>query len=251
MKVIIISQARLGSSRFPNKIIKKINNKTLLQIHIERIKKCKKINGICIATTSNKEDEVICEIAKKLNIDFYKGSENDVLDRYFNAAKIMEADLIVRLTSDCPLIDPELIDKIIGKAIDKNLDYFSNILIEKFPDGQDIEVFKFSALKITWENATILSDREHVTPFMRKNSSFNNGSLFSSANYNCNNDYNFVRLTVDEISDFIVIKKIIDVLGDKLDWKTYANYYINNPEVHLLNRNVKRNEGYEKSIKND
>tara|TARA_B110000196_G_scaffold315819_1_gene326087 strand:- start:455 stop:1210 length:756 start_codon:yes stop_codon:yes gene_type:complete len=249
MRVVLITQARLGSSRLPNKVLKKINNKTLLQIHIERIKKCKNINDICIATTINKEDLEICKIAKKLKVNYYKGSEKDVLDRYYKAAKKMDADLIVRVTSDCPLIDSKLIDEIIQKAIKKQLDYYSNVLVESFPDGQDVEVFKFDTLKRAWENAILLSDREHVTPFIKNNSTFKRGSLFTSDNYFSDINYNLVRLTVDEKCDYDVIKKIIDNLGDSLDWKSYADYYVNNKEINIINGKIKRNEGYKKSMK--
>ena len=141
MKIIAITQARTGSTRFPNKIMNKIGDETLLSIHINRIKKAKKINSIIIATTNKKNDDVIKQQADKLNVNCFRGDEDDVLDRFYQAAKIHNPDYVVRLTSDCPLIDPILIDEIIKATISSNVDYCSNTLIESYPDGQDIEVF--------------------------------------------------------------------------------------------------------------
>jgi len=248
MKVVVITQARLGSTRFPNKILKKIKGETLLGIHVNRIKKCKAVSAICIATTNKVQDSVISDLAKAFDVHCFKGSEDDVLDRYYCAAQKMNADLIVRLTADCPLIDPVLIDEIVKKAKQELVDYYTNTLIENFPDGQDVEVFTFAALKEAWINAKLLSDREHVTSYIRNNSSFNGGSIFTSDNYYCDKNYNSVRLTVDEEVDFKVIEHIINDIGVNENWKTYAEYYLSKKKISLLNNNITRNEGYQKSI---
>ena len=206
---------------------------------------------ICIATTDKDQDATICNVAKLLNVNCFRGSEDDVLDRYYKAAKKMEADLIVRLTSDCPLIDPILIDEIVEQAKQKSIDYYTNILIENFPDGQDIEVFTFKALEKAWKDAKLLSEREHVTPYIRNNSTFNGRSIFTSDNHYCDKNYNSVRLTVDEQADFKVIEYIINNIGINRDWQTYAEYYLDNIEISSLNNDILRNKGYQKSIEYD
>ena len=244
MKIIAITQARTGSSRFPYKIIKTINNETLLSIHINRIKKAKKINSIVIATTNKKNDDIIKNEADKLNVNCFRGDEDDVLDRFYQAAKIYEPDHIVRLTSDCPLIDGYLIDEVIQKFLDTKSDYCSNTLIESYPDGQDIEVFTFESLKKAWEESFLKSEREHVTPYIK-----NNQKHFKLMNFHSNNmKYKKVRMTVDEPSDFKVITILAERLGLNDTWKNYTNLYLNDPKIHVINNSIMRNEGYLKSI---
>ena len=222
----------------------KIGDETLLSIHINRIKKAKKINSIIIATTNKKNDDVIKQQADKLNVNCFRGDEDDVLDRFYQAAKIHNPDYVVRLTSDCPLIDPILIDEIIKATISSNVDYCSNTLIESYPDGQDIEVFTFSALKKAWKESVLKSEREHVTPFMKKN--------FKSINIHSNNmEFNKVRMTVDEPNDLVVINKLVDKLGLNENWQNYTKLYLNDKNISNSNASIIRNEGYLKSIKND
>ena len=251
MSVVVITQARSGSTRLPNKVLKEIEGKSLLQIHIDRIKKAKLVDDIYIATTDNESDNVIEELAKELQVKFYRGSEDDVLDRFYQTIKNVNPDFIVRLTSDCPLIDPKLIDEVVKEAKSQSLDYYSNGLVENYPDGQDIEVIKFTALEKAWKEATLQSEREHVTPYIRKNSTFFGESLFSSNNHNLDKSYSHVRLTVDEDKDFEVIKLLINDLGLDKDWRTYTYYYLNNENINTLNKNIVRNEGYLKSINKD
>ncbi|MCK0108283.1 glycosyltransferase family protein [Flavobacteriaceae bacterium S0825] len=251
MKVVVVTQARSGSTRLPNKVLLKIEGKTLLQIHIDRIKQATQVDDIFIATTTEIEDDIIANLAEGLEVKYHRGSENDVLDRFYKTVKDIKPDFIVRLTSDCPLIDPQLLDEVIIKAKEEDLDYYANIIKELYPDGQDIEVFKFSALEKAWRETNLKSDREHVTPYIRNNSSYLGGTMFKSNNHGLEQNYNHVRLTVDEPQDFEVIKKIIEDLDLDKDWKTYADYYLNNPEIKVLNDKITRNEGYQKSIDQD
>jgi len=251
MKTIVVTQARSNSTRLPNKVLMKIQDKTLLQIHLDRIKQAKSVSEVIIATTINKIDDVIVDLANNLKVEVYRGSENDVLDRFYKAVMDKKPDFVVRLTSDCPLIDPQLLDEMIDTAKQKNLDYYSNILHERYPDGQDIEIFTFKALETAWKKAELNSDREHVTPFIRINSSFNGGELFTSANHNLKEDYSQVRLTVDEPKDFEVMELIIGNLGLEKDWKAYADYYLENEDIKKINGSIVRNEGYLKSLKED
>jgi len=252
MKIIAVTQARLGSTRLPKKVMKKINGKTLLEIHIHRIMKSSLINSIIIATTSKKEDDIINKEADKLNIKCYRGNENDVLDRYYNAVKNENPDYIVRLTSDCPLIDGKLIDKIIFEAINNKVDYCSNTLIESYPDGQDIEVFTYQALKKAWKESKLKSEREHVTPYIKKNSNFYNLKKFKVKNVALKHSaYVNVRITIDEIEDFAVIKMLIDKLGFNDNWESYAKLYVENKNIYNNNIHISRNEGYLVSLEKD
>lgn len=248
MKIIAITQARTGSSRFPKKILNKINGKSLLQIHIDRIKQSTLINEIIIATTNKERDNIIAEIAKSLGVQSFRGSENDVLDRFYKSVENSSPDFIVRLTSDCPLIDGQLIDEIINNALQKNLDYYSNILLPTYPDGQDIEVIKFSSLKKAWESAKLNSDREHVTPYIKSNSTFMSKNFFTAENHEHKEDYNSVRMVVDYPEDLKVIELLIKSIGTNATWKEYAEIYLSDKAIKSYNIEIKRNEGYKFSI---
>jgi len=251
MKIIAITQARCGSTRLPNKVLKEIKGETLLGIHLNRILKSKKIDQLLVATTTDAADDAIEKVADDMGLPFYRGSVNNVLDRYYQAAKKHNPDWVVRLTSDCPLIDASLIDKIIDKAIELDVDYCSNTLDPTYPDGMDTEVFKYSALEKAWHEAGLNSEREHVTPYIHKNSSFHHKSLFTSYNYANDVNYGNVRLTVDEPADFEVIKHVVENLGLDKGWKIYADYYLEDKTINELNGNITRNEGYTASLKKD
>lgn len=250
LKTILITQARTGSSRLPGKVLKEIEGRSLLQIHLERLKKCKSVSEIVVATTTKEEDKQIYTKAIEWGFSASRGSEWDVLDRFYKAVYDKNASWIIRVTSDCPLIDPMLVDEVVEFAILSNADYCSNSLIEQFPDGQDVEVFKFSALKKAWECAKINSEREHVTPYIKKNSDANGGNLFSAINFPCDFDYSKIRMTVDEIIDFELISTLINNLGSDKSWKEYTNYIIEN-ELTKINGSIIRNEGYFNSLIND
>lgn len=250
IKTILITQARTGSSRLPGKVLKEIGGKSLLQIHLERLKQCAKVSEIIVATTTDAADTILFDKAIEWGFSAYRGSESDVLDRFYQAVYLKNADWIVRVTSDCPLIDPVLVDKVIDFVQKNDMDYGSNGLIEHFPDGQDVEVFKFSALEQAWKNAKLLSEREHVTPYIRNNSDFNGGKLFTAINFPCEFDFSKVRMTVDEISDFEVIEILVNNLGTEKTWMDYVNYIIDQ-DLNKINNKIIRNEGLLKSLKND
>ena len=245
-KIIIITQARVGSSRLPSKVLLPLAGDTLLGIHLKRLKKSKLASSVEVATTFEDKADQIVSIAKQNGVKYFQGSMENVLDRFYQAVKFKKPDYIVRVTSDCPLIDGSLIDRIISMAIKNKLDYCSNTLIERFPDGQDIEVISWNAFKYTWEHAKTNLQLEHVTPFIRENTNFNGEKLFSSMNFECENDYNHIRMTVDEPDDFKAIELLISDLGANQNWKTYTEYIINNPEK-FLNQQIQRNEGYLRS----
>lgn len=248
--ITLITQARTGSTRLPQKVLLTINKKELLKIHLDRLANSKLVSHIVVATTDHINDDVIFDKCNEWGYHVVRGSENDVLDRYHKASLEYPSDYIVRVTSDCPLIDPKLVDQVIQFTIDNKLDYCSNTLIEHYPDGQDIEVFTSDALQKAWENAKLASEREHVTPYIKLNSTFYDKYEFVSANYNSPADYNSIRMTVDEKLDFDLIQTVIENLGITSSWQEYTDYIITN-NLQKINNNIIRNEGYLKSVAKD
>lgn len=242
-KVILITQARMGSTRFPEKVLKKIDQDELLSIHLKRLSRTKKVNSIIVATTFEEGVEQIIKISKKNNALTFQGSTRDVLSRFYNAALAEQADYLVRVTSDCPLIDPELVDNVIEFTIENQLDYCSNMMIQNYPDGQDVEVFTFDALKMAHQNAQLDSEREHVTPYIVKNSTFKGGAMFKSTDYPSAKNYNHIRMTVDEVEDYNAIRKLTKKLGIYASWESYTKYILENIE-DFTNQRIIRNEGY-------
>lgn len=217
--VVAIIQARMGSTRLPNKSLMDIDGKTALEFMIDRVRKSKLVDDIVIATTINQEDDVIENLCINNKINCYRGSENDVLDRYYQSAKKYKAKIVVRLTSDCPLIDPDLIDETINIFINKKVDYASNAVPpdkKKYPDGSDVEVFSFNALQRSWVEAKDLKDREHVTFYMwDKRDNFNTIMLDNE------HDWGKYRITVDYIEDLELVRNIVKKLNDNnLDGST-------------------------------
>lgn len=212
-KVVAIIQARMGSTRFPGKILKRVQGKTLLEIQLERLKHSTLIQQIVIATTTQEQDNLVVDLCKQLDIDFYRGSEEDVLSRYYEAAVAFKANVIVRLTSDCPLIDPIIVDEVISSYLSKidSIDYVSNTLERTYPRGLDTEVFSFKALEKTYKEAVLQSDREHVTAYI-----YSNPNMFRIDQVKGRDDYGNFRWTVDTPEDFELIHRILkELYGDK------------------------------------
>ena len=231
MKVVCLVQARVGSTRLPGKILKEICGKTILHHEIDRLKKCKEIDEIVIATTDKEDDDKIVNEAKKLSVKYFRGSENDVLSRFYYAAKENNADIVVRVTSDCPCIDFEILDKMLiyfkEKYKEKQVDYLSNTIKRTYPRGYDIEIFTFSALEKSYINAEKEYEREHVTPYI-----YDKTNNFLKLSFENKDDYSEYRVTLDTIEDFIVIKNIFENLY-------YKNPYFKlNDVVQYLNDNL-------------
>lgn len=250
MKILAITQARVGSTRLPGKVLKTIKGESLLEIHLKRLLLSKKISKLIVATTHEDGVEKIIKIADDLNVSVFQGNLYDVLDRFYQAALPEQPDWVVRITSDCPLLDSKLVDEVIDFAIENNLDYASNCLMQTYPDGQDVEVFKFNALEMAWNLSTLNSDREHVTPFIRNHKNDNGESFFKVSDYPYHENLQHIRMTVDEQNDFVVIEKLIEDLGTDKTWEEYVDYILSQ-KIDLLNSNIIRNEGYIKSIKSD
>lgn len=251
MKILAITQARYGSTRLPAKILKEVGGMTLLEIHLLRILKSKLISKLKVATTTEEGAEYIINIADKVGVESYQGSVDDVLDRFYQTAKTEHPDYVVRITSDCPLIDPAIIDKVIERCVESDCDYVSNVLEPTYPDGMDVEVFRFSALERAWHEAVLKSEREHVTPYIWKNSSVKGGKLFKSINVANDVDWSKERITVDTADDFALVKNLIDHLGIERSCSEYVAYLNSHKDIKAINQHYSRNEGYDKSILND
>lgn len=247
--ILAILQARVSSTRLPKKVLKPILGVPMLLREIERVKHSKLINRLIVAMSDDLTDDPLEELCKKNSIWYFRGNLNDVLDRFYQAALTCHPDHIVRLTGDCPLIDPHLIDQLIRFYIDGNFDYASNALEPTFPDGLDAEVFSFYALEKAWKEAKLPSQREHVTPFI-----YNKSGLFRVGSFKGSHDRSKLRWTVDEPEDFVFVENIYQELyPDRPNFLTGDILRIleKRPELLSLNRRIKRNEGYQKSLEND
>ena len=250
MKVLLITQARIGSTRLPGKVLLPIGEETLLSVHLSRLRECTTVNQIVVATTFEDGVQSLIDICREAEVDCIQGSLEDVLDRFYQASIEYQPDLVVRVTSDCPLLDSRVVDKVVRKAIETNVDYCANIITEDFPDGQDVEVFKFSALERAWNDATLMSEREHVTPYIRNNSDLKGGELFTAYDVKCHSNFNSIRMTVDEKADLIAMRRLIDELGVASTWEEYVEYIIKHFDS-IGNTDIIRNEGYQKSLTKD
>ncbi len=234
--ITAIIQARMGSSRLPKKVLMKMGNHIMLKYMIDRVIKSKLIEEIVVATSVNELDDEIENFCLSNNINCFRGSEDDVLDRYYMAAKKYKSSTIVRLTADCPLIDPEIIDKTIKLFNTEKVDYASNAVppdIKKYPDGSDVEVFNFNNLELAWKNVKDPKDREHVTFYFWK---YNNN--FSLALLKNIYDWGNYRITVDYVEDFQLVTHVIEFLDkNNLDGslKEVIDFLDSNPQIKKIN----------------
>lgn len=239
MKTVIISQARMTSTRLPGKVLKEVLGKPLLAYHIERLQKTKKADAVIVATTVNATDEPIVELCGRLNITCFRGSEDDVLSRYYHAAYEAQADIVVRVTSDCPLIDPVVVDKVIDTftACDE-CNYASNTLVRTYPRGMDTEVFSFVALEQAFKEAAALPEREHVTPYI-----YNHPEIYRLKNVLYRQDESRHRWTVDTDHDFVLIEKIIkELYPNKPDFalEDVLALFDRHPDWYYINAHVEQ-----------
>lgn len=248
MDILAIIQARMGSSRLPDKVLKDLAGKPVLWHVVNRVKKSKLINEVVVATTYRKEDLAIVEYCASQRTAVYVGSDEDVLERYYQAARLYKPVNVVRVTADCPLIDAKVIDTVIQEHLKSDCDYTSNTLEDTFPDGLDCEVFKFTALEQACQNAKLVSEREHVTPYIRKNKQYKKHSVTDSE------DHSLERWTLDTDRDYAFLTRVFEELyKDNPEFDTNDVYALLNrcPDIRKLNAGIIRNEGYLKSLEND
>lgn len=241
----------MGSTRLPGKVLMSLCKKPLLYHLIERVKRAKFIDRVIIATTEKAEDDRIEKFGKQVGIDVFRGNAEDVLDRYYRCAKKFGGDVIVRITGDCPFIDPAIIDETIKCFLDNNFDYVSNAYpVPSYPDGLDVEVFTFEALESAWRKAGLSSEREHATSYIWKNMD----KIFSLGSVKYPIDLSGKRWTVDNKADFKFASEIYDNLYSRkpfFDMNDILQLLKRKPELEDINKGIGRNEGYAKSLKGD
>ncbi len=242
-----IIQARMGSTRLPGKVMQKIDNiSTVLDYVINQIKFSKRIEKIIVATTNLIEDNVICENLDLQKIEFFRGSSEDVLDRYYQCSKKFSLDNIVRITADNPLIDPNIVDFVIDEYKNKKYDYVSNTLHRTFPYGTEVVDFSFKSIENAWHNEKKKSEIEHVTPFI-----YNPENKFSTMNIEYQEDISHLRYTVDRIEDLNIVKEIIKNVSTRpILIQDVVEIYKKRSEIFKINKNVKH-DGYLSSLKKD
>lgn len=249
MKIVGIVQARMSSTRLPGKVLKPLAGRPMLERLVERLLEARLIDGIVIATSDQAEDDPIEVLARETGVGCFRGSMTDVLDRYYQAACRFKAGHVVRITGDCPLIDPEIIDAVLEVHLKGGFDYSTNTWVLTYPDGLDTDVMQFSALEQAWLEAQLPSEREHVTPYIR-----NHPEIFSRGEVEGEHDYSGLRWTVDEPEDYEFVSRIYDLLHPgkpTFGWRDVLSLLEEQPQLNAINTHISRNEGYEKSLKLD
>lgn len=246
MKVVAIVQARMGSGRLPGKVLADICGRPLITRLIERVRGTPDINRVVVATTTEPADDVLSTFCEHNSVPVYRGSVDNVLDRFWKCAQQHKAEFIVRVTADDPLKDPEIIKHALDLCSSSpEVDYASNTLEPTYPEGLDIEVVRYRALERAANEATLLSEREHVTPYIWKNP-----DRFVLRGFRMKPDLSHWRWTVDKPADLELIRKIYTQFFDDplVDYRTIIAWLNDHPELLAINSGTIRNEGYIKSI---
>jgi len=237
VKVVAVIQARMGSTRLPGKVLKDLCGDTVLARTVSRARRAVLLTDIVIATTTTLADDAIVLESQRLGCNVFRGSEQDVLDRYYCAAQESKADVVVRITSDCPLIDPEVSDRTIRAFLNGDADYASNVLDRTYPRGLDTEVMSFSALEIAWRDAREPFQREHVTPFLHQNP-----QRFKLLSVTGDEDYSHHRWTLDVPEDLKFLRAVYSrrVDANDLSWRDVLGILEREPQLVSINRNIKQ-----------
>jgi spore coat polysaccharide biosynthesis protein SpsF len=235
MKIIAIVQARMGSTRLPGKVLMDLGGDTVLSRVVRRLRRARLVNEIVVATTTGPNDDAIVLETQRLAVPNFRGSEDDVLDRYYHASQEAGAAAVVRITSDCPLIDPELVDETIKLFLDERADYASNVLHRKFPRGLDTEVFTMAALGQAWRDASEPHQREHVTPYL-----YEHPEMFRLVSEHGQADYSSYRWTLDTKADLCLLRAIYTRFDnqDTFRWREVVALMESEPNLAQLNSHV-------------
>src|SRR5262245_53958404 len=247
MNVLAILQARATSSRLPQKVLQPILGRPMLAHQLDRVRRARTLDALVVATSTDPSDDAIHALCRSENVDCFRGSLQDVLDRFYQAALPRRPGAIARLTGDCPLVDPALIDRVVEFFRAEPFDLAATA--ETYPDGLDVEVFRFDALADAWRRATAAPDREHVTLFVRRQPGRYRVGMYPSTN-----DLSHVRLTVDEPEDFELVRRIYEALYPRQPAFTtddILELLTARPELAAINRGIRRNEGLERSLAGD
>jgi spore coat polysaccharide biosynthesis protein SpsF len=235
LKVVAIIQARMGSTRLPGKVLMDIDGETVLARCVNRLRSARLINEWLVATTDSAPDDAIVAECRKNAVAVSRGDQDDVLDRYFRAAQLAKADVVVRITSDCPLIDPEITDRTVAAFLDAKPDYASNSLVRTYPRGLDTEVMSFVALERAWQQARKPYEREHVTPYI-----YEHPDEFKLLSVTGEIDYSGHRWTVDTAEDLEFVRAVYARLktNPTFSWRDVLAVLEREPELVELNRSI-------------
>ena len=239
MRVVAVVQARMGSTRFPGKVMQPVRGTPMIGILLQRLARARRVHEIVVATSVDPRNAPLAEYVCGLGYAVHEGSENDVLGRYYDAAREARADVVIRVTGDCPLIDPGVVDQVVERFLAGGLDYVSNVAPPTYPDGLDTEVFSFAALARAHREARAPHEREHVTPYLREQPSFRRANVTAPA------DESAQRWTVDEPTDYKVIHRIFEHFDPRRDftWEEVVTLSKTKPELFAANKNLERNAG--------
>ena len=239
MKIVCIVQARVGSTRLPNKVMKAIGGAPMIELLLARLSRSKEIDQIIVATSVDPRNKVLAEHVRRLGYACELGSENDVLNRFINAGTAHDADVVVRITGDCPLADPTLVDECVRRFRLADVDYFSNTSPATYPDGLDVEVVKMAALVRAAQDSDSTYDHEHVTPYVRDSGYFSTGSMKNEK------DLSSLRWTVDEMADFEVVSSVFAHFAPDIhfNWSQVLELQMSTPQLFKVNNHIQRNEG--------
>jgi spore coat polysaccharide biosynthesis protein SpsF (cytidylyltransferase family) len=245
--IVGIVQARMGSSRLPGKALMDIGGHPMLWRVVSRARHASTLDEVVVATTPLEADDTIAAFCAHNGIPCFRGSDDDVLDRYYHAALEHHAETIVRITADCPLLDPAVIDQVVNRFLSGAFDYVSNTDPPTYPDGLDTEVFSFAALERAWKEAHWQSEREHVTPYLKKHPEW-----FRKANVTHDTDLSNQRWTVDEWADLAFVRAVVAALPTETsDLETLLALLRARPELRDVNAEFTRDEGYARSLRED
>ena len=235
MKVVAIIQARMGSTRLPGKVLQDLEGETVLARVVTRLRRARLINEFLVATTDRAADDAIVKECRSLAVSVFRGDQDDVLDRYFRAAQLAKAEVVVRITSDCPLIDPEITDKTIAAFLEARPDYASNSLVRTYPRGLDTEVMSLATLGRAWQEARKPYEREHVTPYV-----YEHPAEFKLLSVTGDADYSAHRWTVDTPEDLEFVRAIYSRLkgNPTFGWRDVLEVLDCEPGLMELNRSV-------------
>ena len=246
-RVAVFIQARMGSTRLPGKVLMPLAGRPVLEHVIERVK-ASGVGEPFVVTTFSAKDLPIVAYCAEHGIRVFCGSENDVLDRFWQAAKLLEIEHVVRITADCPILDPEVVRRVVDVHLESGADYSSNVQVETFPDGLDAEVFSKASLKKAWYEAKLPSEREHVTPYIRKNP-----EIFAHSDVRNDEDLSGMRWTLDNSDDYEFLTAIFSELKEcsGFGMSDVLRVLRGRPGIASINGGIMRNEGYEKSLRED
>jgi len=244
MKVVAIIQARMSSSRLPGKVLLPLAGKPVLAHVVQRTHACRNVDLVVVATSTDPSDDAINTWCQENKVLCFRGSLHDVLDRYYQAAKLHEAQAIVRITADCPALDTQTVDEVIEGFLDGGFAFYG--LSGEFPDGLDCTVFSFQAIEKAWHEAKLASEREHVGPYIEKNP-----QLFKGGGLSKYHGLSHMRWTLDEPRDYDFLKEVFNQLDNQKTLFTVEDVLrllTAQPELQELNQSIVRNEGYIKSL---